>query len=220
MSLNTDGGITVNYLDSSVFLVVFIYNLTDQIIKNQNIMERWSYTIPFLIMSILIFFLGNKYVRCITYYLLAVSVLFTAEYYSDFSSSIFFIYSFHVIKKKSVLILNLTSTVVFLSIRYTIYDKSIMSIVLMMIIFAYIYSIYYFLIFKHKKKRVDIWDKVSQKDRDILKLFMQGDDFAEISTKLKIDDKKESIRAAITRCRRLSNCNNDMEFAIWLTEIG
>lgn len=78
----------------------------------------------------------------------------------------------------------------------------------------------YIAFLKHKKRKVDLWKEISEKEKAILKLYMNGYDYAKISTTLNINDKKESIRTLITRVRKESKCENDIQFGIWLSEKG
>ena len=140
---------------------------------------------------------------------------------SDFSASIFFVFSFNITKSKKIGVGILSISLVLVLIRSIIFEDTMAGSFMMLAAYSVVYITHYYLMLKnHFKRRVDVWNGISEKEKAILKLYMRGYDYAKISRTLNLTDKKESIRTIITRVRIKSECENDIQFGIWLSEKG
>lgn len=208
-------GGTTKILDGSIFFIVFFYNITDQVLKQQNILARIEYTLPFLVFGIIVFMFGNKYISAGIYYLIACGILLGLPNYSDFSSSIFFIFSFHLINKRWAFVSILITTVILLSLRLTLTQDTIPSTVLMLIIYSYVYLLYYFLIYKKPLKTIDKID-ISEEEKAIVKLYCNGYTYEQIVITLGLNITGTTVRRKIRKIRDSSGCVNDVQFGKWL----
>jgi hypothetical protein len=145
---------------------------------------------------------------------------FTPEVAGDYSASVFFMFSFHLYQKKLYAIFLLVLSITSIALNSSMIGHTVNLTIGLIVGYGVVYILYYFILFKRKKRRVDLWKEISEKEKAILKLFMNGKDYAQISHILNINDKKESIRTAITRCRIKSECENDIQFGIWLSDKG
>lgn len=237
-SVLDSGGVTKDYFNTGIILMIGLFNLINQVLEHKNILQRSYLTIPFIILSILIYHnKTSKLTKSIIFLLIGIGYQVAIPDQAYLGSSIFFTLSFmqHFNNKHGMFIL--LSSLILVVIKST-YAKATPSQTIITIIgFIFIYGNFYSIVNEYKSKiatlqkqlkekhkskpvirNIDII-KVSEEDKAVLKMYLNGYDYAKISKFLGIDIKKESIRQKITRIRRTTKCENDMQFAIWLTDI-
>jgi len=213
------GGLTHKINAIAVF-TIFLYNFLDQIVKGQNMLHYLPYTLPLILVSVLFLFVKNKYFISIVYYLIGAFILIDKGNVSDFSSSIFFIFSFHLIQKNYYAIILYISTFVLLTVRFMFFNGTIANTMSMVFIFTYIYLIYYFLIYKtqqtkHHKTYIDIID-ITAEEKAILRLYCRGREYQNISETLSLGITGKTVRRRITAVMVKNNIANDAQLGKWL----
>lgn len=207
-------------LNVLTLLLLTVYNTIHYVLYSTDTTQYLLTTLSFVVYGLTLVLIRSKLIFYIIYLLVGSVTVLLAERSIEYSGVIYFLFAAGLYPKSKYLITCFITAFIFLSIRLSIVSEKIPITIQMLLLFVFISITAYIIFFKKPKRHVDIWDKISNKERSILKLYIKGYDYATISHKLKIDDKKESIRSAITRCRNLAECSNDMEFAIWLNEIG
>lgn len=182
-----DGG-KIDWLNLSVLFLVFFFNLVNQIHLEKSIMERVLYTGPFLFMILLVvIFKGNRCFKSLIYLLIAIGTTLDPANMSDYSGSIFFIYSFHIIRKPGYAVFVSVASIACLTVRSIILVDTVPGTLIMIAVFAYIYAIYYFLIFKptsvHPKVKIK---SLSDKENKLLTLIGDGLTHKEAAYEMKI----------------------------------
>jgi predicted DNA-binding protein (UPF0251 family) len=149
----TDGG-EIDILNISIISLVLFFNLTDQVFKYQSYFERIVFTLPFiLIILFVLLFNKNKVMQSIIFLVIAIGTSLDPANISDYSGAIFFVYSFHLIKKKWYALLIFFLTIASVTTRSLINGDTIPQSFVLLSVFFYIYAIYYFLIFKASWKK-------------------------------------------------------------------
>jgi hypothetical protein len=152
-----------------------IFNLLDQIDKNQNLIERSYLTFIFIILGILVLFLSKKISLSILFLFIAIYTLLDPSNISDYSASIFFIYAFHLIQKKWYAISISAVTMLSLAYRATNHSLTIYQSFGMLIGFMVVYAVYYFLIYKNYPKPITARIKqLSEDENKLLRLMCSG----------------------------------------------
>lgn len=162
----------------------------------------------------------HKLLYSVSFYLFTIAYFVTT---SDISLTpvVGFFIALHYYSDFKMIVTIIVSIPSFLVLNFFIYERSdFYNMAVLIVINLGILAFLYYSLIRKPKKRIDLWKEISDKDKSILKLYIQGKDYAQISHTLKIHDKKESIRTSITRCRNLSGCDNDIQFGIWLSEMG
>lgn len=148
---HTDGG-RIDYINIPIIFLVLFFNIADQFIKNQNYIDRIIFTIPFLLlMVIILFFKNNKYIHSLLFLIIAIGTTLDPVNISDYSGAIFFIYSFHLVKDKRYAGFLTIITVLSITIRSIIANDTIPGTLIMIAVYAYIYAIYYLIIYRQIK---------------------------------------------------------------------
>ena len=148
------------FLNISIISLVLFFNITNQISENKDIMERLIYTIPFLVMIIFLLFIKSNIINSIIFLLIAIGTTIDPANISDYSGTIFFIYSFHLIKNKRYAWILSLITLSCLTIRSILVNDTIPGTLIMIAIYGYVYALYYFIIYKSSAKQVE--SKISE----------------------------------------------------------
>lgn len=211
---------TPDYLNIGVCLLMVIYNLIDLIYKGMTGFDYFIYLAPYIIYPILNIIFRTKKITAGLYFLVGFLTLSLDPINSGASGLLYIYFSYNEIKNNRWGIVLITFSYIALSIRFMILNTMGSEAIVSILLFTFIFATLYFKVIDHNKKRVDLWKEISEKEKAILKLFMNGKDYSQISHILNINDKKESIRTSITRCRIKSGCDNDIQFGIWLSDKG
>jgi DNA-binding NarL/FixJ family response regulator len=232
------GGETKDLFNTLIIFSISIFNVIDQLMKGQNILERILYTLPFLIVSFLIYNnKTSKITKSIIFLLLGILYHLNVKDPSSIGATSFFIIAFlqHINIKSGIVVLSLSMIIIV--VRSTMAIDTPSQLITTIASFIFLYGNVYLIFKKYKSKIADLQRqlkekhkskpvirnldiiKVSEEDKAVLKMYLNGYDYAKISKFLNIDIKKESIRKKITRIRDTTECENDMQFAIWLYDI-
>ena len=228
-----------DYLNSSAFLFVGLFTLLNEILKGRDLISRSYLTLTFFILAFLMYNKKtSKLIKSIVFILSGIVYqVFSIPDSSYIGASVFFILAFLQYDNiKHGISLSLVS-LISIAIKSTITGDTPSQLITSISIFILLYGNAYLIIKEYKKKIANLQKKlrekrkdrpvirnidiikVSEQDKAVIKMYLNGYDYAKISKFLAIDIKKESIRQKITRIRRTTNCENDMQFAIWLTDI-
>ncbi len=177
-SQRTGGGETDNIwkLNSAVISVVLFFNVLDQIDLGQPFLERLVYTAPFVFMLLLgAVFRRNITFISIIYLIIAIGTSLDPENVSDYSGSIFFMFSFHIVKKKWYALVIIFTTMGAVAFRSIINGDTVSQAFVLLSVFFYIYAIYYFLIYKPMSNRPAIKiEDLTIEENNMLQLLAKG----------------------------------------------
>lgn len=137
------GGTTRAY--NPVFLTVIgIHNLIDQIIEGQSVVERWYYTVPFLLIAIIIYFIPKQKI-ILSYALLVFAVIshIDAVDPNGFNSAIIFLMAYINNKKKHIAVLVIFLSFTSITYKYGTTSGTPSDAVLLMILYAYFFYSFY-----------------------------------------------------------------------------
>jgi hypothetical protein len=226
--LHISGGLTKDYFNTSILVVIGLFNLVDQIIKNQNIIYRSYLTIPFIVLAILIF---NKKTssatKSIIFMLLGVIYHISIVDSSDLGSSVFFILAF--VQHKNIrhgIVISIT-TLVLIVVMSTKIPQTPSQIITIISVFILIYGNIYQAT-KTRYKIIEVIPKpkpkiinldiinITQEEKAILKLYCNGYDYEKISKTLGLNVIPRTIRRKIIAIKDEHKLKNDVHFAHWL----
>lgn len=159
-----DGG-GINFLIPVTFVVLFLINLSDQILKGQNPLQRLEYTLPFIFLALLTYFIRNKYLHSAIYLLLGIGTFLLQSEHSDHSAIAPIIFSMYIIKKKSYFLVVCIITIVATAAKGQIYGQSINQAFYTLLAYAFYYTTYYLLIYRESTNKIDIKNKNLTKEQ-------------------------------------------------------
>lgn len=174
--MGKDHGGKIDNINIIVLLLVFLFNIINQISENKDIIERATYTLPFLLILIaIVIFKNNKYLQAFIFMIVGVFVTLDAPNISDFSSAILFIYSVHLIKKHYYSVFILLLTVSIITIRSLLFKDTIPGSFIMVSVYLYIYTIYFMLIYsKAEVTTVVKFEGLTKEENQILRYMANG----------------------------------------------
>ena len=170
----TDGGKlkTVNLV---ILSMIAFFNAMTYYIQTENIIEMGTRIVPFVIMIIVLLATDCKKSSAVIFLLIAIGTTLDPANDSDYSGAIFFIYSFHIINKHWYAVFLSVVSIACLTVRSIVLVDTVPGTLIMIAVFAYIYSIYYFLIFKPMKRKPAIHMKdLSREENRILECLSVG----------------------------------------------
>lgn len=184
---------------------------------------------PILITSVLLLIfvvsivLSPKNILPFMYLIIGLCMVFDSSNISDFSASIFFIFSFHVLKNKFYGIGVLVLSLILVTIKSLVVNDTLSGIVIMIIAYAYIYTTYYFLIYKQPKSkpktlRIDTLG-LKEKEKAMIKMYVNGYSYDQISEYLGLNITSSTVRRNIWEIKKNSKTNNDAHFGKWLHDV-
>jgi DNA-binding CsgD family transcriptional regulator len=178
-------------------------------------------TLPFILLSIGNLLIDKKSSLAIIYFIVALYSALNPDYQEDFSGAVFFMFSFHSIKKKWYSVIIIISTILCISLKATKYDLRANVVMALIIAYGIVYVSYYFLIYRNKKtppkRNIDIII-IDQEEKAILQLYCRGYSYDEISKTLSLNILGSSVRRKITSIMTDNNKTNDAQFGKWLYE--
>jgi hypothetical protein len=181
----------IKYIIAVVLMLLFVFNLLDQIQKDQDIIRRSYLTIPFLLISLSSLFIENKKY-------IAGAILICAVYSAtdkmgetDFSI-ILFILSYAINKSKKYGIVVVVISLISVTIRFQLFDMTIYQYFLQVIAYISVFTLTYLIIFKQKTPK-----PVSDFDKRKIILYMQGKTPEEIKTELSWGVQDRTVRTFI-----------------------
>lgn len=148
-----DGG-SLKLINILIFSLVIFFYITSYWIENRSIMDMTINSLPFLIMIILLVLFNSRIINSLIFLIIAIGTTIDPANISDYSGAIFFIYSFHLIKDKRYAGFLSIITVSCLTIRSILVNDTIPGTLIMIAVFAYIYAIYFFIIYKSADKPI------------------------------------------------------------------
>ena len=169
------GGVIKKYhitiINSSFSVLIFFINLFDQIIKNQSLINRAHYTVPFLFFPIFFWIFRKKY-KFNAYFYLGMSILamLTTSETANLTGFIFLLFSLYIFQSIRTNTIILISTVIAICSKIFL-GFSAMQIFALIIGYAYCLIIYYILI--HPKKP-NIYTGLDEITREIIEYKMAG----------------------------------------------
>lgn len=173
-----------------------LYNLIDQIEKNQNIIERWPYTLPFIILALIVFIFKNKTLNMISFYIVGLFSLVFSPNHSSFNAALLFLYSFHQNRTYLYAKIIILTTFVGLLLRMIILDETISKGFLMIFTFSFFYYQYIHIFHPFKN---NILNKLTREHRVIVELTAQGNPQKTVGanmgmTRQQVNDELKKIR--------------------------
>jgi len=207
-------------LNTSTLILISLYSLIQGLKQHRSITDIIFYCGSMLIFAIIIILIKNPNSLYIVYIFIGITTIICETTTSGYSGFIYFIFASGIFKEYKYTIVSFVLSFISLSIRLSILSAATPVSIQMLLVFCFLFYTFHLMFLKQPKKRIDLWKEISEKEKAILKLFMRGKDYAQISHILNLTDKKESIRTIITRCRTKSGCDNDIQFGIWLSDKG
>lgn len=205
----------VTIINICMFLLLFVYNLLDQIIKNQNILLRIQYTVPFLIAAILCYVFRKKYKY--NAYLFAVMSVFSIVFTSQpgiLTGAVFLVFSLYIFQtKKTNIIIAGCAAVAIATKIFT--GFSTIQVLNLIIGYAYCVGIYYILIHPKPDKVPSKIDDVSWR---IIEMRINGLEIKEIADKIYLST--DAVNKRIKRMRHKFNCKNREQLIYKLSKLG
>jgi len=206
------------------FILIFfsLFNFITLLIGNRLIIDYLFYVLPFVIIGIIYFFLNrnNKSHKINALLFVVVGLFATISGQRGNATGIIFIcFSLYIYNSyKTNLIITGLTIIAFIT-KYIILDLTVMNIFSLMMMYAYVLTIYYLLI--HPKKTEMIKDpKISEQNREILQYLVAGYQYKEIANLGNIYFSADAMRQRITRVRRDFDCVTDLQLIYKLLKQG
>lgn len=152
-SVLTDGG-SLKIVHIAILSLVIVFYLATYMTGAQPLAKMLIGSVPFIIMILVVLVLDSKPANAFVFLVLAIGTTIDPANISDYSGAVFFIFSFHEIKKKWYALFLSVVTITCLTIRSIEANDNIPGALIMLAVFGYIYAIYYFLIYKTSNKQV------------------------------------------------------------------
>lgn len=196
---------------------IFTLNLITGMINNINLKTVFIMTIPFFLLSIIMFLVSNKNAIILSCLIAGLYSSLNGNTTGDYSASIFFIFSFHLSKNKKYGIFLIFTSILCISINAIIVDSRIAVLVGLFIAYTVIYIIYYYFILKPCEDHHNFnLATRTEEEKAILKLYGKGYSYSQISKTLGLNVTDTTIRRKIKAVKDDSKCKNDVQFGQWL----
>lgn len=188
-----DHGGSTNILISSTLLLLFFYNITNQIIGQKDIIARLPYTLPFIVLAIASYLIrSNKFLSGV-YLFIAIFTTINTPNISDYSGVLGFIIAFDLIKKRGYGITLMLIMAASLGLRLVISDETIPRTLAMIMIFAFWSISYYTVIYKHYPKPIKRSIKqLTEDENKLLQLMISGYEQQEAGKELGHNNKQKT----------------------------
>lgn len=162
----------VEVLNSSVLLLIAVFNITKFILTEESILFLWAYWAPFIFFAVIFLVVKNKYLTSFFYLFIAVGVTLTTENASDFSGAIFFLFAFHQLRSMWSLITGGILTIVAIVTRSITVGDTIPGNAIMLLVFAFVYGIYWLTIYQPLS--MEGFPALSKEENELLRLMSTG----------------------------------------------
>lgn len=185
-----DGG-KIDILNIFALSLVAFFNIVNQVHMNKDIIGRAVYTVPFIfLILIVVLFRKNRYINSFIYLLIAIGTTIDPNNISDYSGSIFFIFSFHLIKSNIYALFVMFTSIICITIRSIVFKDMIPGNLIIILVFSYIYTTYYLLIYRESTNKLDIKNKnLTKEQNEIMNMIgSEGLSQKEIAYKLGISN--------------------------------
>lgn len=156
-----------------ILFLVIIYNFTDQIIKGQNLLERWTYTVPFIFFLFLFLIIKKPILNTIFLFFVGFGITIPNGTYGGVGIG-FLILGYHSYQNIKTLIITIILSLLSLSFNVIISDETIPTIILNILCASFFYLLWYDLVIKPQKGKSSISRSLSPEENQILTLISQG----------------------------------------------
>lgn len=169
--LSHGGKIELDYLFIALFSLVSFYNVADQIIKGQNLIERAPYTVPFIIPIIVILIIKrNKYIAAFLFLAISIPTTILEPNISGHSGLIYSIFSIHCIKNKKYGAVVIGLNLVAITCRSIMMGDTIPGAMVMVLIYGAGFYVYYFLIYKDSAPARIRFKNLLKEEKELIRL--------------------------------------------------
>ncbi len=177
-----------NTLITITLFMITIFNIADQVIKGQNLIERISYTAPYLFLGALIYLLKSKKIKALIYFLIGSITISNSNFTGDYSSVVFFFLFFIQYPNKKTLILSISIMCIGLTFRSELNIESLRGLSFMLLIHLSIFAGLYLELYKEKPSFKDL----SKDENEILLLISKGKSQKEAGFDMGLDTSQAS----------------------------
>lgn len=216
----TDEYKELRIINTVALLATVFYNSMNYYLNPTGITDLLSYTLIFLILSIVVLKVKNELVLYGVYTLVGSLTIVFAERVIEYSGLIYILFACGVKRDVKYQVTTFLISFISLSIRLTKLNDNIPTTIQMMILFCFLSYTAYVIFFKRKKRNIDLWKSIKEEHKPIIKMYARGYSYDKIIKQLKLNIQEASVRKIITRARELSGCENDIQFGKWLYEKG
>ncbi len=207
-----DGG-TLKIIIVSIISLVMFFTIATNIIENIPIKDIIINIIPFILIVLTVVIVPIQYSSAIVFLLIAIGTSIDPENISDYSGSIFFIYSYHMIKGRWYGIITIFLTIVSVTIRTIRTNEAIPQALIILLIYFFIYSIYYLIILKQFTKPIKSKLKnLTTDENTILELMCNGESQENAGAKIGHKDKHETSKVMSKIREKLDIKNNESSY--------
>ncbi len=158
-----------------MMLMLIFFNSAAHYDNDVSSIRLLSMTAPFIFMFLLLVIFKSNKISAFVFLIIAIGTTIDPENISDYSGAIFFIASYHIVKKNWYAIVLIGISVGCLTIRSINAGDTISQVLVLIAVFFYIYAIYYFLIYKLMSNRpaINIEDLTAE-ENNMLQLLAKG----------------------------------------------
>lgn len=230
----------LSFLNIITVSVLFVLNIINTIYQKYTLSDT-SHVFIVLIVAIMVTVMLRRYkvYLLIAYVFMGICIILDPSNVSDFSPAIFFIFSFHILKNKFYGIGVLILSLILVTIKALVVNDTLPGIVIMIIAYAYIYTTYYFLIYKkHEQEKQDLTNNhikeieklksktlridtlgLKEKEKAMIKMYVNGYSYDQISEFLGLNITSDTVRRNIWEIKKNSKTNNEAHFCKWLHDV-
>lgn len=165
-----------NLLISVTCFLVFSFNIIDLVKSRDGILRIILYAIPFLVLSVLFLIVKNNVFNYVVFLLIAAFTTMFSEIISDFSGSILFIFAYAQLKNGRTAVIVTVVTLISIFTR-TLLNNDVIGGVLMVVVYAYVYGLYYLIIEvenRNENNRLEIVKSIKDQNEQLIKLMAIG----------------------------------------------
>lgn len=228
------GGKVKYYFNPIVLLLVGIFNVTDQILSNKDMVSDLYMTLPFFIVAILLLYSRtNKITKTIIFTCIGIAYEMGVPDTSYLGASTFFILAFIQYPNLKTGVLFSSLTILSIIIKSTLINGNPFDVTTAIVAFMFIYVNVYNTWVEYKLKVADLQRQLKKKNKQepitrnidvinikeeekaIIKLYCNGMDYENISKFLGLNVVPKTIRKRITMIKKEYNIKSDAHFAHW-----
>jgi DNA-binding CsgD family transcriptional regulator len=229
--------VTKDYFNSAIIVSIGLFNFVNQILEHKDIIQRSYLTIPFILISFLIYHnKTSKITKSILFFLIGIAYQIAVIDQTDLGASVFFILAYQQNTNKKYGLLLAFSSLIVIVIKSTFSEATPSQTIVAIMAFLFLYGNIYMKHQEYKSKIADLQKQIREKNKPkaiirnidviditeeekaIIKLFCNGMSYDNISRFLGINNANDTIRRKITKVKNDNDICSDAKLGKWLFE--
>jgi hypothetical protein len=201
-----------------LMLLLSVFNLLKSFEESLQLLDVIYLIIPFFVISGLFFTINNKAYVYITILAGGLYAAIDQPNSVDFSGASMFFMLYGIDRNKKHGLVLIIITLLSISLRVLFFDLGFFAGMKLILAYTVVYDFSRTIFASEKVFTIDI--ELKSIDKKILKRYSNGQSYEQIIREMKLGIEPDSLRKRITNIRKLSGCNNDVQFGKYISDIG